>query len=265
MPWVKLDDAMGEHRKMRRLMRKGGPTAVALHFLAITHSSRYLTDGRVDLEFIEDVGDLMRRKTTAMLSAVDALVSAELWHQVDEGSWLIHDYLDHNPSRSQVEEQRRKDRERKATGGRGGKPKTAGVSHSDPGSDLPDSVRNPSGIHSESGSRAANGSGSPVPYPSRPVPSHNPPSPPSGGNRHRDREGFERSLAAWGESVVPEADGSVVLAATKHALSRLRPGQQNVRGVRWIAASDPADPFGLGDEVRAGIRREFVSVVEGAA
>lgn len=85
----------------------------------------------------------------------------------------------------------------------------------------------------------------------------NPPSPPAGGSRPRARREYNDSLGAWGLLVVPEADPSVVGAATKHALTRLKPEQQNATGVRWIAATNTADVFGLGDEVRAAIRREF--------
>jgi hypothetical protein len=45
----------------------------------------------------------------------ETLVDVGLWTQNGTG-WVIHDYLEFNPSREQVEEKRRKDSARKARG-----------------------------------------------------------------------------------------------------------------------------------------------------
>lgn len=61
-------------------------------------------------------------------------------------------------------------------------------------------------------------------------------------------------IPVWASGAVPEADPAVVASATRYALGRLRSDQRTVRGVRFIAVTDPYDPFGLGDELRERIR-----------
>jgi hypothetical protein len=115
MPWLKLDDAMGEHRKTRRLLRIGGPAAFALHTLALLHSARYLTDGHIDREFVDETLDTLKVRGKARQTVVQALLECGQWDETPAG-WLIHDYLDHNPRRADVEAKRAKDAERKARG-----------------------------------------------------------------------------------------------------------------------------------------------------
>lgn len=114
MPWVKLDDGLAEHRKTRRLLRAGGHEAMSIHLLAIVNSSKYLTDGHVDEEFVEDMFDVGRIKPKQRERIITALVESGQW-TVDEerGGWVIHDYLVHNPSAEQVEANRGVDRYRK--------------------------------------------------------------------------------------------------------------------------------------------------------
>lgn len=142
MPWVKFDDAMAEHRKTSRLLRRSDPAvglaAIGLHMLAVCNASRYLTDGFVDTEWVEDRFDDDRTPPKLRRNVIDALISSGQWVEAS-GGWKIHDYLDHNPSRQEVLEKRAAERERKRRAA---------------------SARNPGGIRPESGS----------PVPSRPVP-----------------------------------------------------------------------------------------------
>lgn len=173
MSWAKLDDGMGEHRKVTRALRKSRP-AVALHFLGILHCSRYLTDGFVEDEYIEEVLPARERK-----AALDVLVAQGLW-EVADGGYAIHDYLDHNPSREKVLKQRASDAERKARGrssdARGRPDGIRKESDGSPAGQTPDSSDRPTGVRLES----VRG-GSTVP--SRPVPSttSKTPKPPNGG------------------------------------------------------------------------------------
>ena len=73
----------------------------------------------------------------------DALVAVGLFDRED-GGYRVHDYLDHNPSRSAVLTKRAEDAERKRRG---------------------ESKRNPNGIHADSGAPRAG-------VPSHPIPSH---------------------------------------------------------------------------------------------
>jgi hypothetical protein len=153
MTWLKSDDGMGEHPKTWRLIRRRkyvGLAAFGLHDLARLHASRYFTDGHVPAEFVDDVCERAGLRPKEVPAMTDALVASGQWTVDESDGWWIHDYLDHNPSRAQVEEQRRKDRERKAAGGRNGKP----------GGFQADSARNPNGVRAESES----------PVPSRPTP-----------------------------------------------------------------------------------------------
>lgn len=150
MSWAKLDDRFHENRKVRGLWRKQ-PAALGLHVLALTYCAGHETDGEVDLEFVEDKVPTAatRRKLTG------ALVDAGMW--VPDGDhWRVHDYLDYHPSRATLDEKREADRERKARGGRNGKPT---ASARKPNGFRTDSARSPDGFQSASKS----------PVPSRPV------------------------------------------------------------------------------------------------
>lgn len=112
MSWLKIDDAIGEHRKTRRLLRAGGLEAFGLHTLALVHCSRYLTDGFVETEFVFETLDEAGLKGKRRSLIVESLVAVGQWTPVD-GGWTIHDYLEHNPTSDQVREQRGVDRFRK--------------------------------------------------------------------------------------------------------------------------------------------------------
>ena len=114
MTWLKLDDAMGEHRKITRTLKESRP-AIALHFLGLLHCAKYLTDGFVEDEFVDDLCGLARIKPAERRQAIDALVKHNLWEPVD-GGWMAHDYLDHNPSRAEVLARRESDAARKRAG-----------------------------------------------------------------------------------------------------------------------------------------------------
>lgn len=113
MPWLKLDDALLDHRKVRRAIRDGGLGALGLHVAGLLNAAKYLTDGHVEDEFVEEIFDLARvRSDDARGRLVNVLVKRELWLPDDRGGFSIHDYLDHNPSREQVEANREWDKRR---------------------------------------------------------------------------------------------------------------------------------------------------------
>jgi hypothetical protein len=97
MTWVKLDDGFFDHPKAVA----AGPLAVALFFASCCWSAANLTDGKVPKHVVK----LIVSKSGVTKKQCDVLVSVGLWH--DNGNhYEIHDYLHHNPSRSQVEKQR---------------------------------------------------------------------------------------------------------------------------------------------------------------
>ncbi len=104
MAWAKLDDGFDTHRKVDRVSLE----AVGLWARALAYASRYLTDGKVDHEWLESrVPPKDRRE-----KLLNSLVDAGLFDLREDGIW-IHDYLDYNPSKESVEERRERDRKKK--------------------------------------------------------------------------------------------------------------------------------------------------------
>src|SRR3990167_1891005 len=136
MAWVRLDDQTPRNGKTL----KAGPAACWLWVCGIAHSQSQLTDGFISLEALPMIGvaGVARCRRLA-----DALVAVGLFDRED-GGYRVHDYLDHNPSRSAVLTKRAEDAERKRRG---------------------ESKRNPNGIHADSGAPRAG-------VPSHPIPSH---------------------------------------------------------------------------------------------
>lgn len=98
MTWLRIDDGMPDHPKVRGLTL----SAKWAYVVALCYCAQYATDG--DLP-----NDLVSKADMARL--VDAgLVD-------NHGSSLhVHDYLTYNPSRSDIEKRRREDSERKRRG-----------------------------------------------------------------------------------------------------------------------------------------------------
>lgn len=106
MPWANFDDKFPRHPKVRPL----SDGAFRLHTSAICHSSEWLLNGIIPAD---DVPDLMPKYRPAYLAA---LIARGLWRDLGDGTYEIHDYLDWNRSREQVESER----ERKRKGGKKG-------------------------------------------------------------------------------------------------------------------------------------------------
>lgn len=103
MAWARLDDTFPEHRKVRRLP----DGAFRLHVTAICYAAHDLTDGIIHADDLEEFRGLRKPERH-----VQTLVDAGVWDQVSDGVWQIHDFLDYNPSRTQVEADREASRER---------------------------------------------------------------------------------------------------------------------------------------------------------
>ncbi|WP_322500840.1 hypothetical protein TR631_12600 [Streptomyces rochei] len=102
MPWVRLDDRFPSHRKVALLSDR----AFRLHVSAICWCAENLTDGHISDRELPLVAHMRGVKATAK-----QLEDAGLWDRTDSG-WMIHDYLDYNPSREQVTAERKKNAER---------------------------------------------------------------------------------------------------------------------------------------------------------
>lgn len=146
MPWVKLDDQIMRSPKIRAVSRD----AFALHIAGLCYCATALTDGRIPDRDLP----LVAAEALAPEASAGELEGVGLWVRTD-GGWDIHDYLDYQPSRDAVMEDRRKARERKA---KQRNRETTGESHG--------------GSHGVTDAVTHNGShgGSPgPPVPSRPV------------------------------------------------------------------------------------------------
>lgn len=99
MTWARLDDGMPDNPKVIDLT----DAAFRAYVTSICYSAKHLTDGRVPPRAIQ-----VHAKTRS------CLVAANLWAIDDDGTIVIHDYLEWNPSKAEVLSRRQADLERKA-------------------------------------------------------------------------------------------------------------------------------------------------------
>lgn len=107
MPWARFDERYPGNRKVRRL----SDAAFRLDVSAICWSNEHLTDGKIPDDDLETIGDVKRAK-----SAANELVRKGRWEQLDDG-YLIHDFLEYNPSKEKVLAQREAKRKAGQKGG----------------------------------------------------------------------------------------------------------------------------------------------------
>lgn len=101
MAWFKVDDKLHSHPKRFR----AGLEAMGLWTLCGSWTSDQLTDGFIPEYIAEQMGGRNWRRLAGRL------VTAGLWVEAfDDGEpgWRFHQFLDRNPSRNDVEEQRAK-------------------------------------------------------------------------------------------------------------------------------------------------------------
>jgi hypothetical protein len=106
MSWFRCDDRLGDHPKVMALDEKLLP-AMGLWVLCGVYCSKHLTDGFVPRKVVRMYGGERLAKE---------LETAGLF-KTAPGGWILHDYLDWNPSKEQVLEVRAK---RQASGQAGG-------------------------------------------------------------------------------------------------------------------------------------------------
>ena len=161
MPWVKLDDGFSEDKKVLQ----AGPLAMALHVAALCYCNRHLTDGlvpRAALPQLVNLKGLMYIKRTPNVHQLARrLVNVGLWER-ENRDYHIHDFLDYQPSRREIETRRK------------------GLHQ----------IRSEAGAGSKQNVHQMTSNLQPRPVPSRPVPSPSnyPPNPPKGGNNERPRK-----------------------------------------------------------------------------
>lgn len=91
MPWtVNIDERFPRNRKVARL----SDAAFRLYVQAVCWASENHTDGALTPEDLPHIAPAMRRRE----SAVTELVRAGLFEETGSLGWVVHDYLDYNPS-----------------------------------------------------------------------------------------------------------------------------------------------------------------------
>lgn len=129
MSWFRCDDGLADHPKVMALGELRRP-ALGLWTMCGTYCSRHLTDGFVSRSVVLMYADRDIKKLT------DALVKAGLFIPAD-GGWVLHDYLDWNPSRAKVLRDRAKKQAAGQAGGQASAQARAQASATPAGSEAP--------------------------------------------------------------------------------------------------------------------------------
>ena len=101
MAWARIDDKFLDNPKVR----KAGKEATYLYVSGLVYSSNQLTEGFISDEALGLVAYKGFIKNELTHAAV--LVECGLWDKI-EGGYQIHDYLEYNPTKEQIEEARAK-------------------------------------------------------------------------------------------------------------------------------------------------------------
>jgi hypothetical protein len=111
-PFVQLDDQIANHPKIL----KAGPEAAWLWTCAIAYCQNHLTDGYVTRETLHTMPGFKGRHQQLADRLVNAVKPGGQHGLLERhgDDYLVHDYLEHNPSCAEVVERRRKAAERKA-------------------------------------------------------------------------------------------------------------------------------------------------------
>jgi hypothetical protein len=115
VPWVRFDDQYPIHRKVAGLSDR----AFRLHAEAIFWCARNLTDGHILPADLPQIGRRFAAGKRSMKTQVAELLCGGNWHLADEDcpsgkcpapmdgdGWVIHDYLDYQPSAERVRQER---------------------------------------------------------------------------------------------------------------------------------------------------------------
>lgn len=98
MSWIKLDDQWMDHPKIIR----AGRDARDMWLASLTWCAKHLTDGVFPAELLPALAVAAGINVANCQELATVLVEVCLWESHD-GSYLIHDYLEYNPSKEQVE------------------------------------------------------------------------------------------------------------------------------------------------------------------
>jgi len=171
MTWLRIEDDMLDHPKWRRALRAGGDTTLIVWWRLYSWCARFLTDGEVPSDMVEEVADIGFSKVRAR--ALQALVDASLLTRRDDGGVSLNDYLQRNPSKATV----LADRERRAQSEKNRRGASSVAGHGQSG--VPKRVSVPS---------------HPIPFPSHPK---DPPVVPPPAEPERSERGADTRGPVW--------------------------------------------------------------------
>ncbi|TGZ14695.1 hypothetical protein DV517_61780 [Streptomyces sp. S816] len=113
MVWFALDDGFDTHPKVR----KAGNAAVGLFVRLGVHATKHLTEGHLDGDIVRDYGTAATiRKLIAVGMLHEPGHGCRRCPQPADGGYYLHDYLDYNKSRAQIEAAREAARKRQQKG-----------------------------------------------------------------------------------------------------------------------------------------------------
>jgi hypothetical protein len=113
MPWFAIDDGFTTHPKVR----KAGNAAAGLFCRLGAHCSKHLTDGLVDGVMARELGTAAQlRKLITVGLLHDDSHRCDRCPQPEPGGYVLHDYLDYNRSRKQIDAARDAGRKRQQKG-----------------------------------------------------------------------------------------------------------------------------------------------------
>jgi hypothetical protein len=122
VPWANFDDQFPKHPKVLPL----SDAAFRLHVSGVCHAAQYLTDGVLRAEVVPILVPRFKKST------LDELLRRGQWHDLGDGcgtdlcplglpeSYVIHDYLQWNRGREQIEEERERIRSARSAAGKKG-------------------------------------------------------------------------------------------------------------------------------------------------
>ena len=117
MAWARIDDNFFNHPKVR----KAGKGPVVFYMAALCYSNAFLTEGFITDDMLDLIGAQAFQNRPRELA--DRLVECGLFDRF-EGGYMIHDFLDYNYSKQQIDEIKSK---RSDAGKQGGRPTKANV------------------------------------------------------------------------------------------------------------------------------------------
>jgi len=115
MVWAKIDDQFTDHEKVVGLSL----AAKGLWLCGLVYSARRLTDGFVSEDVVARECYNAESDSLTWPELSNELVNAGLWERADRG-FQIHDYLEYNPSKAQVQAERTTLSEKRAAAGKAG-------------------------------------------------------------------------------------------------------------------------------------------------